>query len=248
MHWHPEVVQYAQSKKDPYFSFSALVQYHPDNCWKIACCALSTGIFKTNDSFVKEAAPVFLMGFRKEKKEKELRLREIIGSFYEDPSSLIDQAWKIYNAYDHTSKLGEMYTKKNEQVSIFLAKQFEISPSVHLQDRVEVKTILLCNSNLEKIIYSLNQKGVSVKEECIPQCRLLCDLDKECSAIFAKASALKKEYDLLEKERIDCENEIEDLNDRIDWTLTPWEDDLPHTLFGHRIALKKRIQPCVSKA
>lgn len=59
---HPEIVAYAQSQQDPDFCFSELVQYHPNNCWKIACYALSKGIFKANDAFVKEAIPFLPRG------------------------------------------------------------------------------------------------------------------------------------------------------------------------------------------
>lgn len=73
--------------------FRILCEYHPSNCWKVACSALffKDG-FKLKASFCADV----LDTLRSQKAQLEQKLKEICGSGFADPNSLIDKAWKAY--------------------------------------------------------------------------------------------------------------------------------------------------------
>lgn len=91
---------------DPQF-FQELVQFHPSNCWKVACCHFrkaSTPI-NFNVRFFQEEKTVFLKGFEKDKEKAQRRLQEICGSGYEDPNSIIHQAYQAWKCDENNNTL-----------------------------------------------------------------------------------------------------------------------------------------------
>lgn len=82
-----------------YKIFKNLQEYHPHNCWKIACryigvAKLSTpfGVEKhlpTPSYVFEEAAPLI-------KAKLEFKIKEICGSCHEDPNSPINKAWEAF--------------------------------------------------------------------------------------------------------------------------------------------------------
>jgi hypothetical protein len=82
-------------KEDTYKnSLALLCTCHPSNCWKVASYFFATGTFNPSCSFLGESFPFFQSLLRSRKEQTEMELKRICGSYYADPDSPIDQAWK----------------------------------------------------------------------------------------------------------------------------------------------------------
>ena len=106
---HPQLDSYDKQ-------FTELCSYHPSNCYKIMCQVLNPthweiplflsppseylapvhlGI-KWTSSFLNDALLLMISKLKTRKQELEARNKELCGSHYQDPSSLIDNAWRKY--------------------------------------------------------------------------------------------------------------------------------------------------------
>ena len=81
--------------------FLQLKTYYSDLCWKNACCILHEGYKPFSNEFLARAIPsMTLRGEARrekmtaEKQAAECELQRICGSYYQDPCSLIHQAWE----------------------------------------------------------------------------------------------------------------------------------------------------------
>ena len=78
------------------FKFDKLCNYFPVHWAKIACCAFSKGELCLSRTFISEQSPNIYKCVQSQRAQLEIQLRELCGSFYQDPDSRIHQAWKTY--------------------------------------------------------------------------------------------------------------------------------------------------------
>lgn len=104
---HPHLAQFPNV-------FSTLKECHPSSCWKIACSVLSKGFSPVKRSFSKEAIPVLINSLESQKAQLEVEYKAICGSFYADPNSPIDQAWKAYE------QSAQEYNKKSDELQKYV--------------------------------------------------------------------------------------------------------------------------------
>jgi hypothetical protein len=69
---------------------------HPNNCWKVASSVFATGTFKPSALFLREPFPLFQSSLQSRKKQIEIEIKNLCGSYFADPDSQIEQAWKAH--------------------------------------------------------------------------------------------------------------------------------------------------------
>ena len=82
---HPDLARY---------QFEKLCAFFPANCWKIACSALFNGKLLLSQAFISECSPHIHRYVLSQRAQIQAKVKDICGSFYEDPDSPIDKAWK----------------------------------------------------------------------------------------------------------------------------------------------------------
>ena len=196
---HPQLIKYG-------LNFQILPHYHPSNCWKLACCTFSKGVFKVNKPFLEMAIPLLCESLKGKKSRVQALLKEICGDFPFDPKSPIDIAWKSWQSCKQ--KQDERKLERSEIIKALTPFYFE-------EDMQWIQ--FWCSSNAEDIM--LSEEGRLVGDFCplqikvmnpahIPHYKMIVRANRE---IYSKANEvfrLAEEYDDLEKERIAYEKEL----------------------------------------
>ena len=84
--------------------FSNLRSIHPSNCWKVICQVMDPSWKGYNGSIAKSLNPSFLQeaishtaSLKSQREATAVKLKEICGSYHQDPNSQIHQAWHEAN-------------------------------------------------------------------------------------------------------------------------------------------------------
>jgi hypothetical protein len=201
---------------------------HPDNCWKVICCICSdrgrwSECPKFKLSFKKEGSQIYLSFLNSKKLKKESELATICGSYYQDPTSPIDQAWKAFaKEQKEVKNLRDVLQPQEGELEKLLQ-------SLRLDSDVEGKRIRIWLENYgnelfasysdEEISHLTDVELEEIDRNLIPKYRLLATqimpLCKAFQEKSSKESAAGNKYRTLESKRAVLEKRIRALDSSI---------------------------------
>lgn len=176
--------------------------YHPNNCWKVACCVFQVGKVIFSCGFIQETTPKEIDQLKSKKNRCEIRIKEICGNFYEDPSSPIDQAWK---AYDKQQKI---LNSLSEQVhaSDLVTNQVFGGPDEFEQWVISQINLLANPTITEAQEFLSSPETLPLLEKFDVRLGVVVKVLKDYYSAKQICAQLKREYWKLEHERKKCEN------------------------------------------
>jgi hypothetical protein len=184
--------------------FKALRNYHPNNCWKVVSSAFSEkGCPRAKPSFIEEAILPIWGTLTLKKMQYEMRIKEICGSHYADPSSSIDQAWKDY--------------AKGKQELATLEEIIKPLQLVHSEGNMNMVLILIechrdrLSNRADETIGDELEAGNFMKKSLLPHYRLVADYYKGKNELRVKFLR----YEELEKERSHCGKIVQELGEKL---------------------------------
>ncbi len=117
------------------YEFKNLFDCHPSNCWKVLCCVFSSNyVFKPNDSFIKDSIPFICTSLNSLNAQLEIEQKEICGSYYADPNSPIDQAWKAYEKCKQKREMLENDCREIRQQSSTPSKHSCLGKGIYISN------------------------------------------------------------------------------------------------------------------
>ena len=187
-------------------NFQVLAHFHPSNCWKVACCSFSRGVFKVNKPFLEMAIPLLCDSLKNKKREVEETLKGICGDFYADPNSPIHIAWDLWQTCRQ---------KRNEKKLEIEALNKALFPFYSEGDMECVYR--LCKHRGDDLL--LSEEGGFVGDFSSPEFEFINPAHishyqkivisiREFDSGNQEDFQLWGEYDALEKRRIACEKEL----------------------------------------
>lgn len=210
-------------------TFQILCATHPGNCWKIVCCALSDGAwFHASNAFYKEGIPVISVYLNSEKIRLETEIKSICGSYYADPHSSIDQAWKAldtckqeYNIF--CSKIKELlnpvasaYSEgERHQIHTVLATIVQSYMEKKLSDEQLKEDLMFLSGN--DYVY-LNRNHI---QNILSWCSLVRNSGAEMTAKRSEMDKLELIYHNLETKKNALQISLGKINTQLDLSNNP---------------------------
>lgn len=203
------------------FSFVLLAKYHPSNCWKVACCCFSKGVFRVNKSFLELAIPSISLPLKEKKMRLETELNQLCGVGFADPNSLIDQAWKFH----------EKCTREFDEVNTKFCSSLELLSSMHPE--VELKVLCgVSRDNPNK--FSLGDEGAvgegfsdeelkTFKPHLFALYQEFANLYVDYSSKLCDLMDSDTKYRTLEKKRCSLGSELIQVNKDLDLMIPDYE-------------------------
>ena len=174
--------------------FSDLPQIHPLNCWKVVCQGFGklSESTKLSSVFAQEAVPYFQKKHHSKIESLEKKMKAICGSYYADPSSRIDQAWRAYaEAKTTMEKIKMKIPLKMEEIRMLDCKSKPM-----LSDE-EIRAIGL--SSVDERIGS-DSRIIEKSSHITQLTREIRKLHLQCSGLFLKYRAVESKRQMHEKE------------------------------------------------
>jgi hypothetical protein len=148
--------------------FKVLRDGHPNNCWKVVCCALSERYLRISPSFVREAVPLIREHLISKKMQYEMEIEKVfdaekrIACSEGIKSANIKLASEDEIVCEHEANLGTEYlvTSSAEEAFVYLPVLKECSSLIQrVIDKVEEPTPLVLNRITDLLDHSFPEKG-----------------------------------------------------------------------------------------
>ncbi len=109
--------------------YITIQNFYPDYCWKVVIYFSSSLCAKQNNDLApcafKEAIPAIRVTLSSRKSQCEIELKAICGSYYQDPSSPIHQAWVAFTEAEQEEKDHPHLIEEKHQAYLAAKKEFE---------------------------------------------------------------------------------------------------------------------------
>lgn len=224
-------------EKHPYFKgktiFVNLQKYCPNSCWKIAFTRFPKGfssqIFGGKQTIIDDLHPKIKEALIERKKNCEIELQQLCGSFYEDPASSLHQAWvakSSANSLDQqllTIEAGKAYTAVRlecERGMLEKAKEIkELLLQIHSEEELpQIFKIIL--ENKERVLNGeFDEESFQPMIKCHlptfyqPFAQFLISSTKEQDVLVTSGNAYLQQIDKL-KEIRDLESNYQELESK----------------------------------